>query len=234
MLGCLDGDARIDAVFGCYDDFPGSPNLLSQYKNLFHRFVHQYASADACTFWSGCGAVRKSAFESVGGFDERAPSIEDIDLGVRLRKAGRRIRLDKSLEGSHLKTWRLGNLIRCDVIDRGIPWTRLILRERDLPTDLNLTMGQRLSAVLTCLMLCVTLVGSWWHPALAALPLVAVLIVWSVDRFLTRWTTIDQAPHGSPALRTAALALAFVVCPCSFKAGPGGLRSEHSDFSLRC
>jgi glycosyltransferase involved in cell wall biosynthesis len=223
VLGCLETEGEIDAVFGCYDDFPGSANLLSQYKNLFHRFVHLSASAEACTFWSGCGAVRKSAFDSVGGFDVRAPSIEDIDLGVRLRKAGSRIRLDKSLEASHLKTWRLMSLVKSDVIDRGIAWTRLILRERNLPTDLNLTVGQRLSAVLACLMLGITLMGSWWHPMLAALPLLAMLVVWSVDRLPARGAMTGRPRHRSPALWIGAVALAAIVFGVLFIAGKWGL-----------
>ncbi len=208
---------------GYYDDLPGAPNLLSQYKNLFHRFVHQYASNEASTFWTGCGAMRKSAFEGVGGFDAKAPSIEDIDLGVRLRKAGGLIRLDKSLEGSHLKIWRLASLLRSDVVDRGIAWTRLILRERDLPTDLNLAIGQRLSAVLTCLMLGVMLVGSWWHPALAALPLLAMLVVWFVDRLPIQWSPGGQLHGGSPVNWLGALRLWAVICTILIRARMWGL-----------
>lgn len=223
VLSCLETDSELDAVFGLYDDLPGAPNLLSQYKNLFHRFVHQYASVEASTFWTGCGAMRKSAFERVGGFDAQAPSIEDIDLGVRLRKAGGRIRLDKSLEGSHLKIWRLVSLLKSDVVDRGIAWTRLILRERNLPTDLNLTVGQRLSAVLAWLLLGVTLVGSWWHPALAALPLLAMLVVWLVDRLPIQWSPIGRLPRNSPANWFGALVLGAVVCGILLRAHTWGL-----------
>ncbi len=207
VLSCLETEPEVDAVFGSYDDAPASPNLISQYKNLFHRFVHQKASAEACTFWSGCGAIRKVTFEGVGGFDVEAPSIEDIDLGVRLRKAGRRIRLDKSLEGTHLKVWRLAGLVRCDVIDRGIPWTRLILRERNLPTDLNLTIGQRLSAILTFLMLGATLAGSWWHPLLATLPLLSLLIVWIVDRSSSRSAGANHPSEAGLGARVGAFVL---------------------------
>jgi hypothetical protein len=37
------------------------------------------------TFWAGCGAIRKRTFEELGGFDRAWESIEDIELGVRLR-----------------------------------------------------------------------------------------------------------------------------------------------------
>ena len=65
--------------------------FLSQYKNLVHHFYHHRGKREASTFWSGCGAVRKQAFLDAGGFDvERytRPSIEDIELGYRLIKAG--------------------------------------------------------------------------------------------------------------------------------------------------
>ena len=40
----------IAAVFGSYDDEPAEKNFISQYKNLFHRFVHQQASTEAELF----------------------------------------------------------------------------------------------------------------------------------------------------------------------------------------
>jgi len=34
-------DPMVDAVVGCYDDAPDCPDFISQYKNLFHHYVHQ-------------------------------------------------------------------------------------------------------------------------------------------------------------------------------------------------
>jgi glycosyltransferase involved in cell wall biosynthesis len=51
-------DPALDALMGSYDDSPGSPDFLSQYKNLMHHFVHQAGRETASTFWSGCGAIR--------------------------------------------------------------------------------------------------------------------------------------------------------------------------------
>src|SRR5262249_50067799 len=82
------------AVFGSYDATPVDSGIVSRYKNLLHHYVHQSGAAEASTFWAGCGAIRRAAFEEVGGFDEaryRRPSIEDIELGYRLRRAGHRI-----------------------------------------------------------------------------------------------------------------------------------------------
>lgn len=144
------------ATFGSYDDSPGEGEFLSQYKNLSHHFVHQGAKEEAGSFWAGCGAIRRSVFTEIGGFDARQyprPSIEDIELGYRLIAAGFRIYLNKDIQVTHLKRWTLLGWFKTDFLDRAIPWTLLILRQRNLPNDLNLEISQRLSALLVVLML---------------------------------------------------------------------------------
>jgi len=143
----------VDAVFGSYDVQPRIKGVISQYRNLLHHFVHQKGNPDASTFWAGCGAVRRSAFNEINGFDEKhfPRCIEDIELGYRLRQAGHRIFLDKGLHGTHLKRWTLRSMIRTDIFCRAVPWTRLILGSKKAPHDLNLKAGQRLSVVLTAL-----------------------------------------------------------------------------------
>jgi glycosyltransferase involved in cell wall biosynthesis len=129
------------AVFGSYDSLPRANGVVSQYRNLLHHYVHQNGKTEASTFWAGCGAIRRSVFEEIGGFDEkrfREPCIEDIELGYRLRRAGHRILLDKALQGTHLKKWSLWSVIRTDIISRAIPWSRLILESKSAPNDLNL------------------------------------------------------------------------------------------------
>jgi GT2 family glycosyltransferase len=138
------------AVFGSYDARPRAKGIVSQYRNLLHHFVHQNGNPEASTFWAGCGAIRRSVFLEIGGFDaERFPrAIEDIELGYRLRRAGHRILLDKALQGTHLKRWTLRSVIRTDICHRAIPWSRLILESKNSPDDLNLKDEQRLSVAL--------------------------------------------------------------------------------------
>lgn len=140
----------VTAVFGSYDDQPPAKNFLSQYKNLVHHFYHHRGHREASTFWAGCGGVRKDAFLAAGGFDVvryTRPSIEDIELGYRLRAAGGRILLWPALQGTHLKVWRLFNLIHTEVFCRAIPWSRLMLSQTGMVNDLNVGTAERLRAV---------------------------------------------------------------------------------------
>ncbi|HEX5706620.1 MAG TPA: glycosyltransferase family 2 protein [Pyrinomonadaceae bacterium] len=143
---------EVAAVFGSYDDAPADRHAVSLYKNLLHHYVHQHSNEEAETFWAGCGAIRRAAFEEAGGFDERRyarPSIEDIELGRRLRRRGARIRLDKGLQVKHLKRWTLPTLVRTDIFARAVPWSRLIFEGgAGVPDDLNLRTRDRASALL--------------------------------------------------------------------------------------
>lgn len=168
---------EISALFGSYDDAPDAPNFLSQYKNLQHHFVHQTSSPDASTFWAGLGAVRCTAFRKVGGFDcakFSIPSIEDIDLGVRLRNAGHKILLDRGIQAQHLKKWKLVSLVKTEIFCRAVPWSKLILTRQALINDMNLKTGDRLSAGFVALSL-ITLPFLLWQPLLLV-PLLAFLL----------------------------------------------------------
>jgi hypothetical protein len=138
-------------------------------------------------------------FLAAGGFARRypRPSIEDIDLGVRLHRAGKRIRLVKDLQVTHMKEWSLRSLIRSDVCDRAIPWTELILRSGGAPDDLNLRRVERVAAVLALVAIAGFASGAASFPPLAALPAVV-------------YGGIHLADRGS---RRARLALAAVIVP---------------------
>ncbi len=189
VIRSFETDARIDALFGSYDDRPAEPAFLSRYRNLQHHFVHQHGRERASTFWSGCGAMRRAVFLDHGGFDQAAyerPSIEDIELGVRLCRAGHRIALQKDIQVTHLKRWTLWGMIRTDVRDRGVPWTRLVLASGGAPDDLNLRRSQRLSGVFALALLAAWLVGAWSLPTLLLLPLLAYGGVLAADGLTRR------------------------------------------------
>ena len=181
-------DPSLTALIGSYDDEPSSPNFLSQYKNLLHHYVHQSAREEASTFWGACGAVRRDAFRALGGFDESygRPSIEDIELGYRLRQAGHRIFLCKELQVKHLKRWRVLSLLKSDIFDRAVPWTRLMLKHRRLLDDLNLRISSRVSALLSFALLA-ALGGAWWQTTFLAAALGIGLLLYALNAHLYRF-----------------------------------------------
>ena len=195
----FEADAELDAVFGSYDDSPGDAGFISQFKNLFHHYVHQTANPRSSSFWAGCGAIRKSVFDGVGGFDGpryEAASVEDIELGARLAHMGRRVLLDRRLQAKHLKRWTLSSMVKADIFYRAVPWTRLILQNREMPRDLNLKNAARASAgavlMLTVMLLMVPFALTGLLPiqgvqiaAMVALAAAGLLLAlnWRVYRF---------------------------------------------------
>ncbi len=160
------------ATFGSYDDAPAAPNFGSQYKNLLHHHHHQIGKTQATTFWAGCGAIRRKEFLGLGGFDAKRytkPSIEDIELGYRIREKGGLITLDRDLLSKHLKTWSVVELVRVDIFRRALPWARLMLSRGSVTDDLNVSQVERLRAVLAgffFLSIAVSVLGlaPWWIP----------------------------------------------------------------------
>jgi len=143
-------DPELVALIGSYDDSPAAPGMVSRYRNLLHHYTHQIGSPDAQTFWGACGAVRRDVFAQLGGFDARHyryPSVEDIDLGLRMTRAGHRIHLDRDLQVTHLKRWTLASMVHTDIFRRAVPWTRLMLSGEGVPDDLNTQWSRRMAAL---------------------------------------------------------------------------------------
>jgi len=219
----LGQDASIAAVFGSYDDEPGHPAYLSQYRNLLHHWVHQTSQGDAFSFWSGCGAVRKRVFDELGGFNSKysCPSIEDIEFGVRARKAGHAIRLEKSMLGKHLKQWRFRAMVETDIFRRAIPWMVLILQQGKVPVDLNLDVGSRVATVAAGLL---ALMFGWLlltKQVAALLPALAVLVLAT----LVGISSLPASADGRGGGRWVGLALtlpvlAYGVYPNPWALGP--------------
>jgi glycosyltransferase involved in cell wall biosynthesis len=187
--GHLTQDREISALFGSYDTDPPVRTLVSRFKNLLHHYVHQHGNPDASTFWSGCGAVYRDVFVSLGGFDANLRYLEDIELGGRMRQAGYRIRLCPDVQVTHLKHWTFRSLIYEDIWGRAVPWTKLIVHQRHLPADLNVNVGSRLSAgavwfALLCVVLGFWLPWLWAGVPLAVLPL--VILNFDLYRFFAR------------------------------------------------
>jgi hypothetical protein len=219
------------AVIGAYDAEPGSPDFISQYRNLLHCYIHQSSQNRTCTFWTGCGAIRTEIFREQGGFSEAytRPSVEDIELGLRMRQMGREVWLDKGLCVKHLKRLGFDDIVKTDLVDRAVPWTMLLLRFRSMPADLNLRWEQRASVLLAgaaagALVASPVAAAAYsealpWLAEVAALTLALLAVLnWRFYRFLAarrgRWFAIRSFPlHGIHFL-CAGLGLALGVMKC--------------------
>ena len=224
-------DSDLDAVIGSYDDAPGQTNFLSQYRNLLNHYVHQVGNERASTFWGACGAIKRGVFLRHGGLDETyaRPSIEDIELGYRLRSAGCRIMLCKDLQCRHMKRWTFGTMVRTDFFDRAVPWARLIAAKGGMVNDLNLRWGCRLS-VLAVFGLVVGLAGGalwpWLWVIAAGCSVVLVGLNFRFYRFLARKRGILFALAAAPLhwLHYLESGVAFPIgvltCPARARVSP--------------
>jgi lipopolysaccharide/colanic/teichoic acid biosynthesis glycosyltransferase len=184
-------DSGLGGVFGSYDDGIPTSGPVGTFRNLLHHHVHHSCAGEAGTFWSGLGAVRREAFRSCGGFDAerfQVPSVEDIDLGMRLTSGGSRIVLNPRIQGTHLKNWGLREMLETDFSRRGIPWVTLVLRGPGAaPTTLNLSWRHRLSAGFSFLGLCGLVAGK---------PRIALGAVASLLGLNGRFYTLLARRHG--------------------------------------
>ena len=200
-------DPSLVAVFGSYDSRPAAAGLVTEYRNLLHRYVHLRGAGTAETFWAGCGAIRSDAFRAAGGFDTARfprPQIEDIELGYRLRDAGGRIALDPAIQGTHLKRWRFWQMLRTDLRDRGVPWMRLLLERRGrTPASLNAGTHEQLKVALVVVAL-LALAGS--------LPLASPLLALAGVAVLAAVVAMNGATYAWFA-RERGLAFAIAVVP---------------------
>lgn len=169
------------AFIGSYDDEPGDAGFLSQYRNLQHHYVHQTSSEEVSTFWGGCGAIYRSVFRELGGFDESRRWLEDIDLGYRLRSSGYNIMLVKDLQVKHMKRWTPGLMLWTDFFGRALPWTDLLWTHRRLDNQLNIDWCSRASIILLGAAL-LSLAGSLIHPYALGLIAVCGLIILLLNR----------------------------------------------------
>jgi cellulose synthase/poly-beta-1,6-N-acetylglucosamine synthase-like glycosyltransferase len=163
-----------DAVFGSYDAKPTDPSFVSQYRNLLHRFTHQNGCPEAQTFWTGLGAVRRPAFEQVGGFNPTYRGIPDVAFGLDLSDAGFRIRLDRDMLCTHLKTWTLRSMVMTDIFMRAFPWSKLVFARRSMTNDLNTSTINRIGVLAASATLAFAAMAML-IPAFAALMLLSLI-----------------------------------------------------------
>jgi GT2 family glycosyltransferase len=184
------GDPNVSAAFGAYDTQPEAPQMVSQYRNLLHHYVHWQSAGEAETFWGGCGAIRREVFLEAGRYDEWSysrPQIEDVELGHRVRALGHRIVLRPEIQCTHLKRWTLRSVVTGDFRDRGVPWTRMLIQQ-GLATKtktLNLRTVEKLNTVVIWLALMIAIAAAIFRSGrLAGIAALAVVLVILINRSL--------------------------------------------------
>ncbi|MGA3205063.1 MAG: glycosyltransferase [Bryobacteraceae bacterium] len=223
LARAFEGDAPPQAVIGSYDNRPVARNRTSQFRNLLHAHVHQRSQREARTFWTACGAISRERFQELGGFDERydGPQIEDVELGLRLHRAGGRILLAPEIQVTHHKRWTLSSMMYTDMFQRAVPWTAL-LRDHTLSRDLNFRVRDRIASALSVLALLLVMLALlhgalWWGMLALDLGAVAVLQA-SVLAFIAECRTRTFAALCFPLLLTYNL-----VCAAGLLAGLAGV-----------
>ena len=153
MLEMLAEHPGLDAIAASHDDNPAARNFASQYWNLLVHFSEHRHTPLEGALTSGCVAIRRSVLFSVGMYDEwrfGPPSLESIELGKRLTRAGSGVMLSGDLRISPLRRWSLPEVCsevwnRSSLLARSLGYkrTRLIA-----PTEVVFTLSQFAAPVL--------------------------------------------------------------------------------------
>ena len=200
------------AVFGSYDAEPAAKGFVSQYRNLLHHFTHQNGMAEAETFWTGLGAIRRSAFEQVDGFNESCRYVEDIELGLRMSSEGRRIALEAGLQCKHLKAWSLLEMAKMDIWYRALPWSSMLLARRRLTSDLNTSNACRLG-VASAFLIALSLLLAWFSPSFLGVTAAAATSMLISMRPLLRFLREERGL--AFAARSVPVHLVHLLCACA-------------------
>jgi glycosyltransferase involved in cell wall biosynthesis len=116
----FDGDKKIVAASG--------PLLPLEGTTWFIRFGYWFASVCLAklSFWLGMPAisgsnfaVRRSAFEKAGGFNEAFETYEDLDLSGRLKKLGKVVFIDEARVQTSVRRIKRWGLARYIVFNAG-------------------------------------------------------------------------------------------------------------------
>jgi glycosyltransferase involved in cell wall biosynthesis len=176
----------VDAVVGAFEADTPMPGFFSKFKNLRHHYEHQIADPEGATLASGLTAIRKSVFDLHGGFEPayQPASIEDIALGYKLRRNNHRIRFRGDIQVSHLKGYTFTELVVSDIVNRAIPWTTLMIRDRIWKNDLNTKNANVASVALSWLIPLLPITTALLSGGIIAAA--CLLIIWMANSGLLR------------------------------------------------
>jgi len=113
LLRFFEQRPEISAAVGTYAALSPRRDACSLYHNFFTYYHHDLSGEEVEWFWGAIGAVRRSAWEEVGGFDERyaGAAAEDMQFGYELALRGRRIAYRRDVPGDHLHRFSLRSML---------------------------------------------------------------------------------------------------------------------------
>ncbi|MBN1827445.1 MAG: glycosyltransferase [Candidatus Eisenbacteria bacterium] len=129
-LGTL-GDPDVHVAVGLQSPRSVFPNAASVYKNLWLHYTYKERAKRVSVIYSSAVAIRREAYERVGGFDTnyKTPNIEDSDLGKRITEAGFRMAVSPGLRFLHIKRYSVASMIRTD-FHRTVGMMKVQIRDR--------------------------------------------------------------------------------------------------------
>lgn len=169
-----------DGLIGSYDSSPSASGSISKFRNILHHHHHQKNDGQKGVFWGAFALVKKQALEDVGGFDEQffLPSIEDVELGIRLSNRGYVIRIHADIQVKHLKKWTFYNWMITDIFLRAKPWTMLIFRYgKHAGNHLNTNSKEKASAFFALITLVLLLNGLIWTWLWVVVPVTILIFI---------------------------------------------------------
>jgi len=143
-------DPQIAGLICSYDDSPGGKRWVSQFKFLYHHYIHQQQGRYVNLFWTGCSAVKKKVFDDLGGFDAHFfkdfNSINDIEFGYRLSVQKMKIFNAKHIQVQHLKELSFLEWLITDFLRRGFPWVKIMKKYKNYSFNFNFSSPSSISA----------------------------------------------------------------------------------------
>ena len=100
------------AGVGGQELFSPAEKKIDLWRNLFWRQTHGHKRISAVWIMGLCCSYRKKALIEIGGFDEKYRHYgEDVDIGIRLTKAGHRLVYLPEVEIFHKRTDTLKTIL---------------------------------------------------------------------------------------------------------------------------
>ena len=142
-------------------------------------------------------------------------------MGCRLKRIGCRILLYKDLQVKHLKHYSFFNLLKSDLFDRAIPWTTMMLTNKQLASDLNLKPEHKFSAgllILVIFSIFMTAKSIWFASLIPVLLTIFFLMNYEFYRFFLNTKGLDFTLKVIPFhfLYYLYSTLGFIVGSCNY------------------